>query len=87
MSVSLFFGLPGAGKTTLLTYFALKYVNDKKHTYKNVYHNVVELMVPGAIYVPSDYIGRFAIDDGILLIDEATLFADSRDWKNFLVLV
>lgn len=81
MSVSIFFGLPGAGKTTLLTYFAIKFV--KEATYENVYHNVIELKVPGATYVKDEYIGKYEIGNGVLLIDEATLFADSRDWKNF----
>ena len=81
MSLSLFFGLPGSGKTTLLTYMVLEAV--KGNNYNNVYHNVIELKVPGAIYVPSDYIGVYEIGDGALFIDEATLFADSRDWKNF----
>lgn len=81
MAVSLYFGLPGCGKTTLLTYFAKKFTK-KGSRYKNVYTNV-SLSVPGVIYIDNSFIGNYNISDGALLIDEATLFADSRDYKNF----
>ena len=80
MSVSLFFGLPGAGKTTILAYFALKGVKDKK--YKNVYSNV-DLNIFGVTKIDNDCIGKYYLSDGLLLIDEATLFADSRAYKSF----
>lgn len=85
MAVSLYFGLPGAGKTTLLTSFALKFVRSKR--YKNVYHNVKELCVPGAIYVDNECFGQYAIVDGAVLIDEALLFAPNRNWKQFEKLI
>lgn len=81
MSVKLFFGLPGCGKTTILTYFAVKYT--KKHSpYKNVYCNI-GLNVPGVIQINNSDVGQYQLEDGVLLIDEASLFADSRDYKNF----
>lgn len=80
MAVSLYFGLPGCGKTTMMTALALKGIKDKR--YKRVYCNV-HIAVPGVIYIDNDCIGQFDISDGLVLIDEATLFADSRDFKNF----
>lgn len=80
MSVSLYFGLPGCGKTTILSYLALKAVKDPN--FINVYSNV-ELNIPGVTFISDDCIGTFELHDGLLLIDEATLFADSRDFKNF----
>lgn len=80
MSVSLYFGLPGCGKTTMLTKLALEGVKDVRYNY--VYTNV-SLSVPGVTYIDNECIGQFELRDCLLLIDEATLFADSRDYKNF----
>lgn len=80
MSISLYFGLPGCGKTTLLTFFALRGVKNPR--YKNVYSNVA-INVPGVTIIDNSCIGRYQLDNGLVLIDEATLFADSRDYKNF----
>lgn len=80
MSVRLYFGLPGAGKTTLMSYFALKGVKDKR--YKNVYGNV-KMKIDGYTYIDNDCIGQYDLSDALVLIDEATLFADSRAYKSF----
>lgn len=80
MSVQLYFGLPGCGKTTLMASFAYKAVLGKK--YANVFCNV-RTSIPGVTYIDNDCIGRFDLSDGLLLIDEATLFADNRAHKEF----
>lgn len=80
MAVSLYFGLPGCGKTTMLTKLALKAV--KGGRYINVYTNV-RLNIPGVTLIDNECIGQYELRDCLLLIDEATLFADSRDYKNF----
>lgn len=80
MSVSLYFGLPGCGKTTLLSAKALK--GTRQRRYKAVYTNV-NLAIPGVTYIDNQVIGVFELRDCLILIDEATLFADSRDHKNF----
>lgn len=80
MAVSLYFGLPGCGKTTLIAKMALKAARGRR--YKNVYVNV-RMSVPGVTYIDNDCIGVYDISDGLLLIDEATLFADSRGFKSF----
>lgn len=80
MAVSLYFGLPGCGKTTFLTYLALKGVKSRR--YLNVYSNVA-LNIPGITYIDNDCIGKYELRDCLLLIDEATLFADSRAYKSF----
>lgn len=80
MAVSLYFGLPGAGKTTLMAYHALKGINSKK--YENVYGNV-HMAIDGYTYIDNECIGQFNLENCLILIDEATLFADSRRYKDF----
>lgn len=80
MAVSLFFGLPGCGKTTMLAKLAYDAVT--KGQYLNVYTNVA-LNIPGVTVIDNECIGQYELRDCLLLIDEATLFADSRDYKNF----
>lgn len=80
MAVSLFFGLPGAGKTTLLCYQAKKAI--KSGRYRNIYSNV-RLAMFGVTYIDNTCIGKYNLCDCLLLIDEATLFADSRAYKEF----
>lgn len=78
--VKYFFGLPGCGKTTIFTYLVCNFVKSKK--YKNVYGNV-KLAVNGYTYIDNDCIGKYELVDGAVLIDEGTLFACNRDFKNF----
>lgn len=80
MSVRLYFGLPGAGKTTMMSYLAIKGVKDKR--YKYVYGNV-RMAIDGYTYIDNDCIGEYDLSDCLILIDEATLFADNRAYKNF----
>lgn len=80
MAISLYFGLPGCGKTTWLTKLALDAVRKGKYQY--VYTNV-HLNIPGVTVIDNDCIGQYELENCLLLIDEATLFADSRDYKNF----
>lgn len=80
MAISLYFGLPGCGKTTWLTKLALDGIGSGD--YKSVYTNV-HLNVPGVTIIDNECIGTYELENCLLLIDEATLFADSRDFKNF----
>lgn len=80
--ISLFFGLPGCGKTTIMTSIAFRELNSLRSRYKHVYCNV-RLTIPGIIYIDNDCIGKYDLRDCLLLIDEATLFADSRAYKEF----
>ena len=80
--ISLYFGLPGQGKTTILAAHALAAVRDRRKRYKHVYCNI-PLKIPGVIYIDNDCIGKFDLSDALILIDEGTIFADSRDFKSF----
>lgn len=80
MAVTLKFGLPGCGKTTFMVHDILK--AQKSGRYLNYYCNV-HTTIPGVTYIDNDCIGKYELRDCALFIDEATLFADSRDYKNF----
>lgn len=80
MAVSLYFGLPGAGKTTMMVYHALK--AQKSGKYDHIYCNV-HIAVPGVTYIDNDCIGLYDLHNCLILIDEATLFADNRAHKEF----
>lgn len=81
--ISLYFGLPGAGKTTLLVKTAIdtaKKIVSGRSKYKNVYTNVA-ISFPFIRTIPFEYLGKYNIENALILIDEASLFADNRDWK------
>lgn len=80
MSVSLYFGLPGSGKSTIMCKLLLNAIRSRKYEY---YYCNVRNTIPGVTYIDNDCIGRYDIHDALVCIDEATLFADSRDHKNF----
>lgn len=80
MSITLKFGLPGCGKTTLMVHDAIMGIKTKR--YENVYCNV-PISVPGVTHIDNACIGKYNLHDGLILIDEATIFADSREFKSF----
>lgn len=83
--VVMFFGLPGCGKSTLLSKIAIqhaKLLNTRKQKYKYIYSNI-KVNYPGITYIDNECIGQYDLHDCLLLIDEATLFADNRAYKEF----
>lgn len=76
--ISVYFGLPGCGKTTLMAALAVRALRKYDHVYGNVH-----LAIEGYCYIDNECIGKYDLSDGLILIDEATLYADSRDFKNF----
>lgn len=79
-----YFGLPGSGKTTFLTMLAqkeLRRIAKGKSKYKYVLCN---FHCEGTIYFDMRRdLGNYLIEDALILIDEITLDADSRDFKSF----
>lgn len=80
MAVSLYFGLPGSGKTTVMC--KLMYDAIRKHKYDHVYCNVHNTL-SGVTYIDNELIGKVDLSNALICIDEATLFADNRDYKTF----
>lgn len=81
--ITCFFGLPGCGKSTLLAKIAqqeLKRIRKGKSKYKRVLSNYFIL---GCSKLNFRDIGLVDMSDSLLLIDEISLDADSRDYKDF----
>lgn len=76
--ISLYFGLPGCGKTTLLAAKAKKALRKGLKVYGNV-----PLALNGYTRIDNDCVGKYMLEDCLILIDEGTLFANSRNYKNF----
>lgn len=74
--LSIYFGLPGAGKTTIAARNAAKCL---KHGMK-VYSNVP---IKGTIPYEADDLGLYEISDGRVILDEAGIEFNNRDFKNF----
>lgn len=86
MSISLYFGLPGCGKTTMLTkiaYLTSRRIGRPHCPYKVVYGNIPLSGIDHYVQIEFDDLGKYDIRDSLILIDEATLEVDSRDYKSF----
>ena len=78
-----YFGVPGCGKTTLLTKFAIKEIKRIKHKrsrYKAVYTN---FYCKGANKITYDDLKKHKLYDSLIILDEITLDADNRKFKQF----
>ena len=81
--VDCIFGFPGCGKSTELSKIAvreLRKIKRRRSKYKAVASNVP---VPGCELIQWDMLGNYDITDRLILIDEITLLADNRNFKNF----
>lgn len=81
--ITCFFGVPGCGKTTTLTSIAqkeLKRIKKGKSKYKRVCTN---FYCKGCFKIDFADIGVYDICDSLILLDELTIDADNRDYKNF----
>lgn len=78
-----YFGLPGCGKSTVLTKIAqkeLKRIKRGKSRYKRVLTNYY---CEGCYMVDYAQLGKYDLSESLILLDEITLDADSRDFKMF----
>ncbi len=81
--VSGYFGLPGCGKTTFLAKIAqqeLKRIANGKSKYDKILCN---FYCVGTYKFNFQNLGTYLIENALILIDEITLYADSRDFKTF----
>lgn len=81
--ITCFFGLPGCGKSTLLAklaYKELKRIKKGKSKYVRVLSNY---FIRGCSVLDFDMLGKYDMSNSLILIDEISLDADSRDFKSF----
>lgn len=85
--ITCYFGVPGCGKTTLLTKIAIKELKKKynpfywKKTYDFIY--TINFDCPGCVQITYDDLAKFKFVNCLILIDEITLNADNRNFKQF----
>ena len=75
--LSIYFGVPGSGKTTMAAYLAKKDLKQGKNVWSNV-------PITGTNKLDTKLdIGKYDIYDGRVIIDEAGVEYNNRDFKNF----
>lgn len=72
-----YFGLPGCGKSTFLSKLARKYISQG---YRVFVHE--DSPVDGCYLFKWEDLGRYDMSNSVILIDEISLKADNRDYKN-----
>ena len=75
-TLDIYFGIPGSGKTTLAAFFAKKAMKKKIPVYSNV-----PITGTYELDVHCD-IGKNYIEDALVLIDEAGVEYNNRNFKN-----
>lgn len=81
--ISAYFGPPGCGKSSVLTIKAqreLKRIAKGKSKYQHVYTN---FPCSGCEKIDFFQLGELYYHDSLIILDEITLYADSRDFKHF----
>ena len=73
---TIYFGVPGSGKSTMAAYLAKKAFKKKNTVYSNV-------AIKGAYEIKKSDIGNYDISDGLLILDEAGLDYNNRNYKKF----
>lgn len=81
--ITCYFGLPGCGKSTMLAKIAakeLKRISKGKSPYSRIFCNYY---IKGCLQIKFSDLGVYDTSDSLILLDELTLDADSRKYKDF----
>lgn len=78
-----YFGLPGSGKSTFLTRIAQKELKRIARGKSKYLHVLTNFYCEGCECVEYKDLGNYDISDSLILLDEITLDADSRNFKQF----
>lgn len=89
--ITQFIGVPGSGKTTALAWVARRAIRKPGCPISicgelvSSGHSIVYTNFPfdGAYQLDYEKLGEYRFEDALILIDEITMFSDSRDFKNF----
>lgn len=82
--IRIYFGKPGCGKTTKyaqIAYKTSKAIDQHKTRYKFIIGNVDLAGIPHYYKITVDTLGMIGYPDALVLIDEGSIVADSRAWK------
>ena len=75
---TLYFGIPGSGKSTIAALIAKKTMKRKK---RRVFSNFA---IKGTYVLNKEDIGVYDMSNSLLIVDEAGVDYDNRNWKNNL---
>lgn len=78
-----FFGVPGVGKTSLAVKFARRELRRMKRGKSPYKHVLTNFECVGCEKVDFKNIGVYDIQNALIILDELTIDADNRDFKNF----
>lgn len=73
-----YFGLPGCGKSTFLAQIAKKYQKQGVRVFVNK-----DFPIDGCYLFDWKDIGIYDMSNSVILIDEVSIYADNRDFKEF----
>lgn len=80
-TVNIICGLPGSGKSTCAAYITKSFRSRKNKFIKRVYSNVP--IIGAYPYSFKNDFGKYDMSDAVIILDEAGLEANNRDFKNF----
>lgn len=81
--VTCYFGLPGCGKTTFLARIAQKELRRIRKGISRYERVLTNFYCDGCFRIDYSDLGKYDVENSLILLDELTLFADSRSFKLF----
>lgn len=72
--ITIYFGVPGSGKSTIACRIARKKLKKKIDVYSN-------FAIKGTYKLEKEDIGKYQIENSLLIFDEAGVDFDNRNWK------